>query len=169
MTMPLALNRTGVIFKKCDMAAHRPDSNKACGAGTCQHTCQHTCKDIERCPHAWTLRYWADGKQRKRSFKDEIRHGRTVYGSGRKLAQDAQLKLTMDKRAGDKTFADYVKAGKANFGEAAEAFIARLQVNNRSRELIVRPDRLTRRASPPCRARQAHPHAPTGPKSGSRA
>jgi hypothetical protein len=92
--MPLALNRTGVVFKKCDMAGHKPDSNKACAAGTCQHTCT----DIERCPHAWTLRYWADGKQRERSFKDEDRHGRSVYGSGRKLAQDAQLKLTVDKR-----------------------------------------------------------------------
>ncbi len=128
--MPLALNRTGVVFKKCDMSGHRPDSNKACGAGTCQHTC----KDIERCPHAWTLRYWADGKQRERSFKDEIRSGRTVYGSGKKLAQDAQLKLTVDKRAGDKTFADYSKAGKANFGEAAEAFISHLAVSDRSRD-----------------------------------
>ena len=64
--------------------------------------------------HAWTLRYWADSKQRERSFKDGVRSGRTVYGSGRKLAQDAQLKLTVDKRAGDKTFADYVQAGKAS-------------------------------------------------------
>jgi integrase len=127
--MPLALNRTGVVFKKCDMVGHKPDSNKACAAGTCQHTCT----DIERCSHAWTLRYWADGKQRERSFKDEVRHGRTVYGSGRKLAQDAQLKLTVDKRAGDKTFADHTTAGKANFGQAAEAYIARLQVNDRSR------------------------------------
>jgi hypothetical protein len=78
--------------------------------------------------HAWTLRYRADGKQRERSFKDEVRHGRTVYGSGRKLAQDAQLKLTVDKRAGDKTFAGYVQAGRASFGAAAEAFMARLQV-----------------------------------------
>ena len=128
--MPLALNRTGVVFKKCDMADHKPDSNKACAAGTCQHTCT----DMERCSHAWTLRYWADGKQRERSFKDEVRSGRTAYDSGRKLAQDAQLKLTVDKRAGDKTFADYVQAGKANFGQAAEAFIARLQVNDRSRD-----------------------------------
>ena len=128
--MPLALNRTGVVFKKCDMAGHKPDSNKACAAGTCQHTCT----DIERCSHAWTLRYWADGKQREPSFKDEVRHGRTVYGSGRKLAQDAQLKLTVNKRAGDKTFADYSEAGKANFGEAAEAFIACLQVNDRTRD-----------------------------------
>jgi integrase len=127
--MPLALSRTGVVFKKCDTAGHKPDSNKACAAGTCQHTCT----DVERCPHAWTLRYWADGKQRERSFKDEVRHGRTIYGSGRKLARDAQLKLTVDKRAGDKTFADYTTAGRANFGQAAEAYIARLQVNDRSR------------------------------------
>ncbi len=32
------------------------------------------------------------------------------------------------------TFADYVLAGKANFGKAAEAFIGRLQVNDRSRD-----------------------------------
>ena len=128
--MALALNRTGVVFKKCDMSGHKPDSNKACAASTCQHSC----KDVERCSHAWTLRYWADGKQRERSFQDEVRNGRTAYGSGRKLAQDAQLKLTVDKRAGDKTFADYGKAGKANFGAAAETFIARLQVNQRSRE-----------------------------------
>ena len=39
----------------------------------------------------------------------------------------------MDKRAGDRTFADYAKAGRANFGEAAEAFIMWLPVNDRSR------------------------------------
>jgi len=127
--MALALNRTGVVFKKCDRANHKPDSNKACGAGTCQHTCS----DVERCPHAWTLRYWADGRQRERSFRDEVRNGRTVYGSGKKLAQDAQLKLTVDKRAGDRTFADYSKSGKANFDDAAEAFIGRLPVSERSR------------------------------------
>jgi integrase len=128
--MALALNRTGVVFKKCDRAGHKPDSNKACGAGTCQHTCS----DPEKCSHAWTLRYWADGRQRERSFRDEVRNGRTVYGSGKKLAQDAQLKLTVDKRSGDKTFADYAKLGKANFGAAAEAFISRLAVNERSRD-----------------------------------
>src|ERR1700728_4099760 len=128
--MALALNRTGVVFKKCDMSGHKPDSNKGCGSGVCQHTCS----DPEKCAHAWTLRYWADGKQRERSFRDEVRNGRTVYGSGRKLAQDAQLKLTVDKRSGDKTFADYSKAGKANFGEAAEAFISRLPVSDRSRD-----------------------------------
>jgi len=128
--MPLALNRAGVVFKKCDRSNHKPDTNKACASGACQHTCS----DPERCTHAWTLRYWADGKQRERSFKDEVRGGRTAHGSGKKLAQDAQLKLTVDKRAGDKTFADHARAGKANFGEAAEAYIARLPVSDRSRQ-----------------------------------
>src|SRR3984957_13525181 len=128
--MALALNRTGVVVKKCAMSGYKPDSNKACGSGACQRTCPAP----EKCAHAWTLRYWADGKQRERSFKDEVRNGRTVYGSGRKLAQDARLKLTADKRAGDKAFADYTTAGKANFGEAAEAFISRLPVSDRSRD-----------------------------------
>jgi integrase len=126
----LALNRTGVVFKKCGMTGHKPDSNKACGSGACQHTCS----DPEKCAHAWTLRYWADGRQRERSFRDAVRNGLTVYASGRKLAQDAQLKLTVDKRAGDKTFADYTTAGKANFGAAAEAHISHLPVSDRSRE-----------------------------------
>jgi len=37
--MALAVNRPGVIFKKCDLSNHKPDTNKNCAAGTCQHTC----------------------------------------------------------------------------------------------------------------------------------
>jgi hypothetical protein len=40
----------------------------------------------------------------------------------------------VDKRSGDKTFAGYAAAGRANFGEAAEAHISRLPVSDRSRE-----------------------------------
>jgi hypothetical protein len=40
----------------------------------------------------------------------------------------------VDKRSGDKTFADYSKAAKANFSEAAEAFISHLPVSDRSRD-----------------------------------
>jgi hypothetical protein len=118
--MPVKLQ--GTIFKKCDTAGHKPDANKACRAGTCQHTCA----DIERCSHAWTLRYSVSGKQVERSFKDSRNEntGRVNYGSGRKLAQDAQLKLTVDKRSGDITFADYGKTGKENFGDACTAFVA---------------------------------------------
>jgi hypothetical protein len=40
----------------------------------------------------------------------------------------------VDKRSGDKTFADYSTAGKANFGDAAKAFISRLPVSDRSKD-----------------------------------
>jgi len=50
--------------------------------------------------------------------------GHTLYGSGRNLARDFQLKLTVDKRSGDITFADHGKSSKKNFGEAAEEYSA---------------------------------------------
>jgi integrase len=128
--MPLALNRTGVVFKKCDRAGHRPDTNKACAADTCQHTC----RDFERCPHAWTLRYWANGKQRERSFKDLTdARGRVQYGSGKRLAADAQLKLTHDKRAEGATFIDHAKTGRENFAEACGTWIDRLAVGENTK------------------------------------
>jgi integrase len=129
--MPLAVNRAGVVFKKCDRAAHRPDTNKACASDTCQHTCS----DIERCPHAWTLRYWVNGKQRERSFKDQVGgRGRVQYGSGKRLAVDAQLKLTHDKRAEGVTFVDHAKTGRENFGQACDRWIDRLPVGPTSKE-----------------------------------
>lgn len=124
--MALAVNRTGVIFKKCDTSTHRPQTVKQCAAGTCQHTCKPD--TIEKCKHAWTLRYWVNGRQAEKSFRDEIRNGRVVYGSGRKLAQDFQLKLAVDKRSGDITFARHGRTGKQDFGEAAESFISRLPI-----------------------------------------
>ena len=129
--MPLAVNRAGVVFKKCDRAAHRPDTNKACVSGPCQHTCA----EIERCPHAWTLRYWVNGKQRERSFKDQVdARGRVQYGSGRRLATDAQLKLTHDKRAEGATFVDHSKTGRENFGQACDRWIDRLAVGPSSKD-----------------------------------
>ena len=56
------MDRAGVILKKCDRRFHKPGTNRACTAGTCQHTCDRPGK----CPHAWTLRYFANGKQRRR-------------------------------------------------------------------------------------------------------
>ncbi len=128
--MATVLDRTGTIFKKCDRKSHKPNSNKRCAAGACQHTCDNP----EKCSHAWTLRYSVNNKQREASFHDEIRGGRTVYGSGRKLAQDFQLKLTLDKRAGEKTFPDYGKSSRANFGDAAEAFISHMPVGDHTKE-----------------------------------
>jgi site-specific recombinase XerC len=129
--MALAVSRAGTVLKKCDRSNHKPESNRRCAAGACQHTCDNP----ERCSHAWTLRYSANGKQVEKSFKDEVNAstGRTSYGSGRKLAQDFQLKLTVDKRSGDKTFADYSKLGRANFGDAVEAYIAHLAVSANSK------------------------------------
>jgi hypothetical protein len=111
----------GTIFKKCDTAGHKPDSNKGCAAGTCQHSC----RDIVRCAHRWTLRYSANGEQSEKSFADKINRntGRVDYGSGKKLAQDAQLKLTHDKRSEGAAFAD-PKLSDGNFGDAVVAFIA---------------------------------------------
>lgn len=66
--------------------------------GTILKKCQ--CANQERCSHKWTLRYWADGRQREMSFADELdATGRPRYGSGKRLAQDAQLKVAHDKRA----------------------------------------------------------------------
>jgi Phage integrase family len=130
--MALAVNGSGTIFKKCDRSNHRPDSNKGCASSTCQHTCDTP----ERCQHAWTLRYWVNGKQVEKSFKDKQHPttGRVDYGSGKKLARDWQLKLTVDKRSGDITFTDRSKSGKQNFGEACEQFIARMRVGENSRD-----------------------------------
>ena len=79
----------------------------ACAADTCQHTCEPSA--IEKCAHAWTLRYTVNGEQVEKSFRDKVHEttGRTLYGSGKKLAQDFQLKLTVDKRSADVTLADH--------------------------------------------------------------
>jgi len=61
------------------------------------------------------LRYWGDGRQRERSFADELdANGRPRYGSGKRLAQDAQLKIAHDKRA--RVFID-PKLGSVRFGD----------------------------------------------------
>jgi len=53
---------------------------------TCQHTCQPS--EIERCRHAWTVRYNVNGAQRDKSFRDEMDAARRVqYGTGLRKAQ----------------------------------------------------------------------------------
>jgi hypothetical protein len=72
---------------------------------------------------AWTLRYWADGRQRELGFADELDgSGRPRYGSGRRLAQDAQLKVAHDKRA--RVFID-PKLGSARFGDECVKWTSR--------------------------------------------
>jgi integrase len=109
------------ILKRCDRAYHRPETNKGCAAGTCQHTCEPA--EVERCRHAWTVRYTVNGVQRDKSFRDEMdARKRVLYGTGLRKAQDFQLELTRGKRAQGKTYVDPA-AGNELFGPAAEAFI----------------------------------------------
>lgn len=120
------MDRAGVILKKCDRRQHKPGSNRACAAGTCQHTCERP----DRCAHAWTLRYWANGRQREQSFRDEVDgQGRVRYGSGARKAKDAQLKITHDKRADGASFVD-PRSGREDFGKAADAWIERRAVGD---------------------------------------
>ena len=109
------------IFKKCSLELHRPESNKGCANGTCQHTCEASA--VEKCPHKWTVRYVVNGVQREKSFADEMDAGKRVrHGTGLKKARDFQLELTRGKRAQGSTYVD-PKAGAELFGPAAEAFI----------------------------------------------
>lgn len=55
------------------------------------------------------------------------------YGSGQRLATDARLKLTHDKRAEGTTFVDHAKTGRENFGQACERWIDRLAVGPASK------------------------------------
>jgi hypothetical protein len=81
-----------VIIKKCDRTNHRPDSNKACANGTCQHTCQPV--QVETCPHKWTVRYSVNSRQREKSF--------AAYTD----AEQFQLNLSADKKAQGALFVD---------------------------------------------------------------
>jgi hypothetical protein len=125
------------IFKKCSAEFHRPESNKGCAGGTCQHTCE--APGVEKCPHKWTVRYVVNGTQRERSFADEIDAQKRIrYGTGLKKAQDFQLELTRGKRAQGKTYVD-PKAGSELFGPAVEAFVmsGAIQASADSRELYM--------------------------------
>ena len=51
------------ILKKCDRSNHKPQTNKACASGSCQHTCEPY--EIEQCAHKWTVRYSVNSRQRE--------------------------------------------------------------------------------------------------------
>ena len=128
--MALAVNGSGTIFQKCDMSNHRPDSIKG-RALNCQH------RAIPRVLRARLDAALLGQRQTAREVvqgQEDPTTGRVDYGSGKKLARDWQLKLTVDKRSGDITFTDHSKSGKQNFGEACEQFIARMRVGENSRD-----------------------------------
>jgi hypothetical protein len=86
------------LWDFCGGLAEAPDAIISQRQGTILKKCK--CANQDRCSHKWTLRYWADGRQRGMSSADELDgEGRPRYGSGKRLAQDAQLKIAYDKRA----------------------------------------------------------------------
>jgi integrase len=89
--------------------------------GTILKKCR--CASQGTCGHKWTLRYWADGRQRELSFADELDgSGRPRYGSGRQLAREAQLSIARDKRA---RVSARPGLGSARFGDECENWISR--------------------------------------------
>jgi hypothetical protein len=127
-----------IIIKKCSREHHRPETNKQCASGTCQHTCEAA--EIERCPHAWTVRYCVNGVQREKSFRDEIDAAKRVrHGTGLRKAQDFQLELTRGKRAQGKTYTD-PKRAEESFMDCAAQFIAtsaRLKASDKTRTIYL--------------------------------
>ena len=96
---------------------------KVHGSGSISKKC--TCANKARCEHGWTLRYWTDGQQHEKTFRDVIDPDNKIqYSSGKRLAEDFQAKLYAGKRAGDVSFADKAK-GDIPFLEYCEAWIAR--------------------------------------------
>ena len=96
------------IFKKCDRDGHRPETNKGCAAGTCQHTCEPS--QVENCPHKWTVRYSAHSRQREQSFGTLTE------------AQTFQLTLSTGKQTQGRMFVD-PRAGIVEFLPLCDAYI----------------------------------------------
>ena len=96
------------IFKKCDRSHHKPDSNKGCAAGTCQHTCEAW--QVPDCAHKWTVRYSVNSRQREQSFG-------TITE-----AQTFQLTLSTGKQTQGAMFTD-PRAGIVAFLPLCDAYI----------------------------------------------
>ena len=96
------------VFKKCDRAYHRPESNKGCAAGTCQHTCEPG--QVGGCAHKWTVRYSVNSRQREQSFG-------TLTD-----AQTFQLTLSTGKQTQGAMFTD-PRAGIVAFLPLCDAYV----------------------------------------------
>jgi hypothetical protein len=97
-----------VIIKKCDRTFHRPESNKGCANGTCQHTCDAA--QAAQCAHKWTVRYSVNSRQREQSFPTLTE------------AQTFQLTLSTGKRTEGAMFTD-PRAGIVEFLPLCDAYI----------------------------------------------
>ncbi len=113
-----ASEATGIIqatiVKKCDRTFHRPESNKGCTSGSCQHTCDPA--QVEQCPHKWTVRYSVNSRQREASFKTQTE------------AQVFQAELSAKKVTQGALFVD-PRAGVMKFSDMRRQYTARLDVS----------------------------------------
>ncbi len=96
------------IFKKCDRSYHKPDSNKGCANGTCQHTCE--AGQVAGRAHKWTVRYSVNSRQREQSFG-------TLTD-----AQTFQLTLSTGKQTQGAMFTD-PRAGIVAFLPLCDAYV----------------------------------------------
>ena len=96
------------IFKKCDRTNHKPDTNKGCAAGTCQHTCE--AGQVRDCAHKWTVRYSVNSRQREQSFGTLTE------------AQTFQLTLSTGKQTQGAMFTD-PRAGMVDFLPLCDAYV----------------------------------------------
>jgi hypothetical protein len=96
------------IFKKCDRSGHKPDSNKGCAAGICQHTCESG--QVAGCAHKWTVRYSVNSRQREQSFGTLTE------------AQTFQLTLSTGKQTQGAMFTD-PRAGIVEFLPLCDTYI----------------------------------------------
>ena len=133
--MALAVNRSGTILKKCGTANHRPDSNKRCAARLPAYVRRPG--PLRPCLDPALLGQRQAGGE-VLPGQEAPRHQARGLRQREEACRDWQLRLTVDKRSGDLTFADHGRTGKQNFGEACEQFIARMAVNGNTRLLYDR-------------------------------
>jgi hypothetical protein len=101
----------GILKKKCDRTYHKPDSNKGCASGTCQHTCEAA--QVAECPHKWTVVYSVNSRQREQSFKTLTE------------AETFQLTLSTGKQTQGQMFVD-PRAGIVEFLPLCDPFIGQI-------------------------------------------
>jgi integrase len=110
-------------LKKCDRAGHRPQTSKACAAGTCQHTCEPG--QVADCRHKWTVRYSVNSRQREASFATLTE------------AQVFQAELSTKKVTQGALFTD-PRAGAQRFGDVRREYVRRLDIGDGTREVYER-------------------------------
>jgi len=120
------------IVKKCSRVFHRPETNKACSIGACQHTCEPALSGD--CAHKWTVRYSVNSRQREQSFGTlpEAEAFQLTLSAGKQ----AQGALFTDPRAGNVEFLPLCGKYIDDLGKAGPASKANYRSNLRHPEVV---------------------------------